>query len=87
MTPGRREGHTRNVGTTRIGYVNQNDQEVIRSTDLPATDHMQRIYILSAVAPAAVSTARTAVTSGGESALSIRAVGQGSAPRRGERTG
>ncbi|TXM65783.1 hypothetical protein [Methylobacterium sp. WL120] len=33
-------------GTTEIGYVNRNDQEVIRRTDEPGTDHMQKVYVL-----------------------------------------
>lgn len=33
-------------GTTRIGYVNEKGQEVIRATDRPGTGHGQRIYIL-----------------------------------------
>ena len=32
--------------TTEIGYVNKNDQKVIEKTDLPGTDHNQRIYVL-----------------------------------------
>jgi hypothetical protein len=33
-------------GTTVPGFVNPNDQEVIRKTDLPGTDHGQRVYVL-----------------------------------------
>jgi hypothetical protein len=33
-------------GTTRIGYVNRNGQEVIRATNLPGNDYLQRIYVL-----------------------------------------
>lgn len=33
-------------GTTELGYVNRNAQEVIRKTDEPGTDHMQKIYVL-----------------------------------------
>jgi hypothetical protein len=32
--------------TTRIGSINRNSQEVIRRTDLPGSDHRQRIYVL-----------------------------------------
>ena len=32
--------------TTSIGYLNRNQQEVIRATSLPGTDHGQRIYVL-----------------------------------------
>ena len=33
--------------TTVPGYVNRNDQTVVRATGLPGTDHLQRIYELS----------------------------------------
>lgn len=33
-------------GTTEVGYVNRNRQEVIRKTDEPGTDHLQKIYVL-----------------------------------------
>ncbi len=33
-------------GTTSPGYVNPNQQEVIRSTGLDGTDHNQKIYVL-----------------------------------------
>jgi len=33
-------------GTTDVGYVNSNDQTVVRATGLPGTDHMQTIYVL-----------------------------------------
>lgn len=36
----------RTASTTQIGYVNRNGQEVVRATDLPGTDHFQRIYVL-----------------------------------------
>lgn len=36
----------RTTSTTQIGYVNRNGQEVVRATDLPGTDHMQKIYVL-----------------------------------------
>ncbi|MDP9193492.1 MAG: hypothetical protein M3P06_17505 [Acidobacteriota bacterium] len=32
--------------TTEIGFINRNRQEVVRKTDLPGTDHGQRIYVL-----------------------------------------
>jgi hypothetical protein len=32
--------------TTAIGFVNRNRQQVVRKTDLPGTDHGQRIYVL-----------------------------------------
>ncbi len=33
-------------GTTTIGFVNPHGQENIRATDLPGTDHLQKIYVL-----------------------------------------
>ena len=33
-------------GTTRIGFVNEKGQKVLRKTDLPGTDHNQYIYVL-----------------------------------------
>ena len=33
-------------GTTAIGYGNPNGQAVVRATDLPGTDHGQKIYVL-----------------------------------------
>jgi len=33
-------------GTTDAGYVNRNGQRVVRATDLPGTDHLQKIYVL-----------------------------------------
>ena len=33
-------------GTTTIGYVNRNDQEVIRPTGIRGTDHGQYVYVL-----------------------------------------
>ena len=33
-------------GTTEPGYTNRNGQVVVRATDLPGTDHAQRIYVL-----------------------------------------
>jgi hypothetical protein len=33
-------------GTTAPGYRNKNGQVVVRKTDLPGNDHMQRIYVL-----------------------------------------
>lgn len=33
-------------GTTAIGYVNRNKQIVVRQTDVPGTDHGQRVYVL-----------------------------------------
>lgn len=32
--------------STNPGYVNRNDQVVVRRTDLPGTDHLQRVYEL-----------------------------------------
>jgi hypothetical protein len=32
--------------STEPGYVNRNEQEVVRATDLPGTDHLQRVYEL-----------------------------------------
>lgn len=33
-------------GTTKIGFINRNEQENIRATGLPGTDHGQSIYVL-----------------------------------------
>jgi len=33
-------------GTTRIGYVNRNEQEVVCRTNLPGNDHLQKTYVL-----------------------------------------
>jgi hypothetical protein len=33
-------------GTTVVGFVNRNRQEVIRDTGLPGSDHLQRVYEL-----------------------------------------
>lgn len=33
-------------GTTQVGYVNQHQQEVVRSTGKPGTDHGQYVYVL-----------------------------------------
>ena len=33
-------------GTTDPGYRNRNNQTVIRRTDIPGTDHGQRVYVL-----------------------------------------
>jgi hypothetical protein len=33
--------------TTRPGYVNRNDQRVVRDTGLPGNDHVQRVYELA----------------------------------------
>ena len=32
--------------TTEPGYVNRNQQRVLRATGLPGNDHLQRIYVL-----------------------------------------
>lgn len=40
-------GTKQSKDTTRIGYVNRNDQVVIRNTGLPGTDHGQTIYQLA----------------------------------------
>jgi hypothetical protein len=39
-------GKSRSAATTSIGYLNKHNQQVIKRTDLPGTDHGQRIYIL-----------------------------------------
>jgi len=39
-------GRRRSVGTTQVGYVNRNGQEVIRPTGKPGTDHGQYVYVL-----------------------------------------
>ena len=36
----------RSAGSTQIGYVNRNQQEVIRGTGIPGTDHGQYVYVL-----------------------------------------
>ena len=33
-------------GTTTPGYHNKHGQVVVRATDLPGNDHLQRIYVL-----------------------------------------
>jgi hypothetical protein len=35
-----------NLGTTAPGYVNRNNQLVLRDTGQPGNDHNQRIYVL-----------------------------------------
>jgi hypothetical protein len=42
----RGSGLSRSGITTRIGFVNPNDQEVIRPTRKPGTDHGQYVYVL-----------------------------------------
>jgi hypothetical protein len=42
----RSSGRPRSNGTTEIGYINRNDQEVIRPTGKPGTDHGQYVYVL-----------------------------------------
>jgi len=32
--------------TTAVGYVNRNNQTVLRATGLPGTDHLQYVYVL-----------------------------------------
>jgi hypothetical protein len=32
--------------TTQIGYINRNNQEVMRRTNSPGTDHNQVVYVL-----------------------------------------
>ena len=32
--------------TTAVGYVNRNDQRVVRKTDQQGTDHLQYVYVL-----------------------------------------
>ncbi|GJD94522.1 hypothetical protein [Methylobacterium iners] len=34
------------LGTTELGYVNRNDQMVLRKPDEPGTDHLQKTYVL-----------------------------------------
>ena len=34
------------AGTTKPGFVNRNQQTVVRATGLPGTDHGQSIYVL-----------------------------------------
>lgn len=36
--------------TTQVGYRNRNDQEVVRPTGLPGTDHLQYVYVLRCAA-------------------------------------
>jgi hypothetical protein len=45
VTP-RGAGLSRSGITTRIGFVNRNDQEVVGATNKPGTDHGQYIYVL-----------------------------------------
>lgn len=33
-------------GTTSPGYVNRNGQTVVRATDTPGNDHLQKVYVL-----------------------------------------
>jgi hypothetical protein len=42
----RQSGRRRSKGTTETGYINRNDQEVIRPTGKHGTDHGQYIYVL-----------------------------------------
>lgn len=37
---------TSDKGTTIPGYVNTNEQKVVRKTNLPGTDHGQWVYVL-----------------------------------------
>ena len=39
-------GEASSKGTTRIGTVNRNEQEVLQKTDLPGNDHNQVVYVL-----------------------------------------
>ena len=32
--------------STDIGYINKNNQEVIRRTDIQGTDYQQRVYVV-----------------------------------------
>ncbi len=34
------------IKTTDVGYVNRNEQKVVRATGLAGNDHMQYIYVL-----------------------------------------
>jgi hypothetical protein len=36
-------------GTTAIGYTNKHQQTVVRKTDEPRNDHLQRVYVLKCV--------------------------------------
>ena len=45
LTSRKRSGG-RSKGTTEIGFTNRNNQTVVRKTNLPGTDHNQKIYVL-----------------------------------------
>jgi len=40
------KGRRRSAGTTQVGYINRNGQEVVRPTGKPGTDHAQYVYVL-----------------------------------------
>ena len=33
-------------GTTKVGYLNKNQQRVIEATELPGTGRFQKVYVL-----------------------------------------
>ncbi|QBR38457.1 hypothetical protein ETW23_14185 [Leisingera sp. NJS201] len=41
-----RKRSTTSAKTTRPGFINRNNQEVLRKTDLPGNDHNQVVYII-----------------------------------------
>ncbi|MBQ4826905.1 hypothetical protein J4729_20500 [Leisingera sp. HS039] len=44
--PVERKRSTTSAKTTRPGFINRNNQEVLRKTDLPGNDHNQVVYII-----------------------------------------
>jgi hypothetical protein len=42
----KKSGRRRSAGTTQVGYINRNGQEVVRPTGKPGTDHGQYVYVL-----------------------------------------
>ena len=34
------------MSTTAVGFENRNGQRVVRKTDLPGTDHLQKVYAM-----------------------------------------
>jgi len=42
----KKSGRSRSRGTTQVGYVNRNGQEVVRPTGKTGTDHGQYVYVL-----------------------------------------
>ena len=45
-SPPTKSGRPGRGTTTQVGYVNRNQQEVIRPTGKPDTDHGQYVYVL-----------------------------------------